>query len=138
MKHLVLALIPLAIALVLVVRVVSAKDDSAGKTLLSHDVYFTLKDNSALAKKKLVDSCKKYLTDHSGTVFFAAGVRAEEFTREVNDRDFDVALHIVFKDKQSHDKYQEAERHKQFIADGKDNWKTVRVFDSTVETVPQK
>jgi hypothetical protein len=133
MKHLLLALIPVAVALVLVVRVVSARDDAAGKNMLSHDVYFTLKDNSAEAKKKLVDSCKKYLTGHSGEVFFAAGPRAEEFSREVNDRDFDVALHIVFKDKASHDKYQDAEKHKQFIEEGRDNWKKVRVFDSYLE-----
>jgi hypothetical protein len=138
MKHLVLALIPLAVALVLVARVVSAKDDAAGKTLLSHDVYFALKDNSADAKKKLVDLCAKYLTRHEGTVFFAAGARAEEFTREVNDRDFDVALHIVFKDKAAHDKYQESERHKQFIEAGRDNWKKVRVFDSIIETAVEK
>jgi hypothetical protein len=101
-------------------------------SLLSHDVYFTLKDNSADSRNKLVDACKKYLTHHAGEVFFAAGTRAEEFTREINDRDFDVALHIVFKDKDAHDKYQDAERHKQFIEENKDNWKKVRVFDSMV------
>ena len=38
-------------------------------------VYFTLKDNSPAAKKKLVDACKKYLKDHDGTVYFSAGIR---------------------------------------------------------------
>jgi hypothetical protein len=109
------------------------KADTKGGAVLSHDVYFTLKDTSTEAKKKLVDACKKYLTRHPGEVFFAAGTRAEDFTREVNDRDFDVALHIVFKDKASHDTYQDAERHKQFIEENKDNWKKVRVFDSYVE-----
>src|SRR5437588_6787826 len=66
--------------------------------LLSHDVYFSLKDNSPAAKKKLVDSCKKYLSGHEGEVFFAAGTLAESLKREVNDLGFDVALHIVFKD----------------------------------------
>lgn len=99
-------------------------------SLLSHDVYFTLKDNSVDARNKLVVACKKYLSHHPGEVFFAAGTRAEEFDREINDRDFDVALHIVFKDKAAHNKYQDAERHKQFIAENKDNWKKVRVFDS--------
>ena len=51
----------------------------------------------------------------------------------VNDRDFDVALHIVFKDRAAHDQYQDAPRHKQFIDENKDNWKKVRVFDSEVE-----
>src|SRR5438105_2129115 len=66
------------------------------KTMLSHDVYFSLKDNSPAAKQKLVDACKKYLTGHEGEVFFAAGVLAESLKREVNDVNFDVALHIVF------------------------------------------
>ena len=102
-------------------------------TMLSHDVYFTLKDNSPEAKKKLVVACKKYLTAHEGEVFFAAGPLAESLKREVNDLQFDVALHIVFKDIASHDKYAVAKRHQQFIDENKDNWKKVRVFDSIVE-----
>ncbi len=101
--------------------------------MLSHDVYFSLKDNSPEAKKKLVAACKKYLSGHQGEVFFAAGTLAESLKREVNDVQFDVALHIVFKDMASHDKYQEAKRHQQFIDENKDNWKKVRVFDSIVE-----
>ena len=100
--------------------------------LLAHDVYFTLNDNSAAARQKLVDACKKYLTGHPGTVSFSAGARVEDLTRDVNDKDFDVALHLVFKDKAAHDAYQDAPRHKQFIDENKDNWKKVRVFDSTV------
>ena len=101
--------------------------------MLSHDVYFSLKDNSPEAKKKLVAACKKHLSGHPGEVFFAAGTLAESLKREVNDVHFDVALHIVFKDMASHDKYQEAKRHQQFIDENKDNWKKVRVFDSVVE-----
>jgi hypothetical protein len=97
-----------------------------------HNVFFSLKDNSAQAKKKLVDACKKYLTKHSGEVYFSAGVVAD-FDRPVNDRDWDVGLHIVFKDKASHDKYQDDPRHKQFIEENKDNWKKVRVFDTVVD-----
>lgn len=107
--------------------------DEPAPTMISHDVYFSLKDNSPEAKKKLVTACKKYLSKHPGTAFFAAGVLADDLKRDVNDRDFDVALHIVFKDKASHDKYQEAEMHKQFIEENKGNWKKVRVFDSVVE-----
>jgi len=104
-----------------------------GSKMLSHDVYFQLKDNSADAKKKLVAACKKYLTGHDGEVFFGAGVLAEELKREVNDVNFDVALHIVFKDMASHEKYQVAKRHEQFINENKDNWNKVRVFDSFIE-----
>ena len=115
----------------------SARAEEKAKTepMIVHDVYFTLKDNSAEAKNKLVAACKKYLTDHPGSVYFAAGIRAEEMKRSVNDLEFDVSLHIVFKDKAAHDKYEAADRHKQFIEENKDNWKKVRVFDSAVEPV---
>jgi hypothetical protein len=101
--------------------------------LLSHDVYFSLKDNSPAAKKKLVAACKKYLSGHDGEVFFAAGVLVESLKRKVNDLEFDVALHIVFKDLAAQEKYQVAKRHQQFIDENKQNWKKVRVFDSFVE-----
>jgi hypothetical protein len=103
-----------------------------GGPMLAHNVFFALKDNSVEAKKKLVDACKKHLHKHPGEVFFAAGTIAEDLKREVNDRDFDVSLHIVFKDKAAHDKYQDDKRHKQFIDENKDNWKKVRVFDSVI------
>jgi hypothetical protein len=104
----------------------------AKEPMIAHMVYFSLKDNSPAAKQKLVEACKKYLDQHPGTVFFAAGTLAEDFNRPVNDRDFDVALHLVFKNKAAHDKYQDDERHQRFISENKENWKKVRVFDSAV------
>jgi hypothetical protein len=103
--------------------------------LLSHDVYFSLNDASPAARDALVAACKKYLTGHPGVVAFSAGVLASELDRPVNDRDFDVALHMVFDGKASHDKYQDAPRHKQFIEENQKNWKKVRVFDSLVDAV---
>jgi hypothetical protein len=101
--------------------------------ILSHDVYFSLNDDSPQTRAKLIAACNKYLSGHPGTIWFAAGPIAEEFQRELNDQDFDVALHIVFKDKAAHDQYQTSERHLEFIAKNKDLWGKVRVFDSYVE-----
>jgi len=103
--------------------------------LLAHDVYFSLNDASPAARDALVAACKKYLTGHPGVVAFSAGVLASELDRPVNDRDFDVALHMVFDGRASHDKYQDAPRHKQFIEENQKNWKKVRVFDSLVDAV---
>ena len=103
--------------------------------VLAHDVYFTLRDASPEAKQKLVEACRRHLTGHEGTVFFAAGVRADEMAREVNDKGYDVSLHVYFRDKAAHDVYQEHPRHTQFIAEMNANWKTVRVFDSWVGTI---
>lgn len=99
---------------------------------LGHFVYFTLKDNSPAARQSLVNACHEYLTDHPGTVHFSAGVRAEVYQRPVNDQAFDVALAVVFKDEASHDAYQTAPRHKEFIASQSPNWAQVRVFDAMV------
>jgi hypothetical protein len=103
------------------------------ETVLAHDVFFELKEDTPAARAALVEACRKYLTGHPGTVSFAAGAIAEDLARPVNDRDFDVALHLYFKDKAAHDAYQDAPRHKQFIAEQQANWKTVRVFDSVVD-----
>lgn len=99
--------------------------------MLAHNVFFTLKESNEKNRRKLVDACHKYLSDHPGTVFYAAGT-VSDLDREVNDRDFDVGLHIIFKDRAAHDVYQDAAKHQQFIAENKDDWSKVRVFDSDV------
>src|SRR5205814_6171931 len=100
--------------------------------MIGHMVYFALADNSPAKVQAMVDACHKYLTQHPGAVFFAAGVRATAFARDVNVQDWDVALHIVFETKADHDAYQAAPRHRQFVAENKPNWKRVRVFNSEV------
>ena len=99
---------------------------------LAHNVFFKLKDNSDARVQELVAACKKYLNVQPGIVFFAAGPRVTDLTREVNDVDWDVGLHLVFNDKASHDSYQDDPTHNQFIAEMKSNWAGVRVFDSFV------
>src|SRR4051794_33064166 len=69
------------------------------ESMIGHMVYFKLNDNSDAKVQELVAACDKYLKDHQGTAFYAAGGLAKEFTREVNDRDWDVGLHLVFKSK---------------------------------------
>ena len=96
--------------------------------------YFTLNDPTDETINSLVAACHQYLKDHPGVVFFAAGTLVEELNRPVNDRDFHVALHVVFDNKASHDAYQTAEDHLKFISENKDGWKQVRVFDSYVES----
>lgn len=110
-----------------------ATADAAAEPQLAHMVFFTLKDKSPEARQKLVGACKKYLSKHPGTVYFSAGTLCKELDRPVNDREFDVALHLVFKNKADHDRYQDAALHLQFIEENKDNWMKVRVFDSVVE-----
>ncbi len=98
--------------------------------MISHNVYFTLIDDSAEARRALLAACRKYLTGHPGQVSMACGTPAEGFERPVNDRDWGVALHIVFADKAAHDKYQDSARHHQFVAESQPNWVRARVFDT--------
>src|SRR5690242_7739068 len=95
---------------------------SQDNELMGHSVFFTLKEPTAANVEKCVSACKKYLSIHPGTVFFACGTRAEEFTREVNDQDFHVSLHLVFQSKAAHDEYQEHPEHHQFIDECKPLW----------------
>ena len=100
---------------------------------LAHNVYFILNDNSQAARQKLVADCYKYLRDHPGVTFFAAGTIVEEHAREVNVRGWDVGLHVVFAGKRHHDLYQKAADHLKFIEANKQNWKAVHVYDTYVE-----
>ncbi len=111
-----------------------ATNVQAADPQLAHMVYFKLKDSSPAACEKLVAACQKYLSGHEGTVYFSAGVLAEEFKREVNDRDFDVALNLVFQNKAAHDTYQDHPRHNKFIEENRETWAKVRVFDSYLKT----
>jgi quinol monooxygenase YgiN len=100
--------------------------------MLGHMVYFTLKDRSPQAVAKLVEACRQYLSGHPGTVFFAAGTLVEDLARPVNQRDWDVALQLVFESREAHDQYQQHPRHLQFIEENKANWEKVRVYDAYV------
>jgi len=104
----------------------------AAEPHIVHNVFFTLNDNSQAACEQLVAACDKYLKDHPGVVYYSAGVVSPRLTRPVNDRAFDVALHVVFRSLADHDAYQVHPRHHDFITESKPNWKQVRVFDSEV------
>jgi len=103
------------------------------KPMIAHNVYFSLNDDSTEARQKLVAECHEYLADIPGIEFYAAGTLAEQFNRPVNDRDFQVALHLVFADGDAMETYLEHPRHLEFVERNKANWAKVRVFDSAVE-----
>jgi hypothetical protein len=130
-KHFVFMLA--VVAMVAIFGTVQAETPPKAPPMMSHNVYFSLKDNSPQAKQKLIAACKKYLSGHPDTVWFAVGSIAEEMKRDVNDRDFDVSLHLVFKNKAAYEPYAKATRHMKFIEENKDNWTKVRVFDSYLE-----
>jgi hypothetical protein len=112
--------------------------DDAAKAgpALSHAVYFTLKEDTKANREKLVAGCQKYLTGHEGLVSFSVGTLNPDLNRDVNDRDFDVALLMVFRSRADQDRYQVAPRHESFIAECSGLWEKVRVFDADVTIAP--
>lgn len=122
-----------SLPLILCALFLSAGIAKAESPQLAHMVFFQLNEDSDAAKQKLVAACDKYLSEHEGTVYYSAGVLAEDLDREVNVRDFHVALHLVFENKAAHDKYQTHPRHLKFIEENKADWKGVRVFDSYIK-----
>ena len=107
-----------------------ANDSATTGPLLTHSVFFDLKDNDDVSVQALVDGAYKYLEPHEGIVYFSAGARHSEYQRDVNDLDFDVALTIVFESTAAQEAYQVTEPHQQFIEELERNWERVRVFDS--------
>lgn len=99
----------------------------------AHAVYFTLSDHSQDARRQLVEACKRYLSRHEGTVHFSVGTIDEALARDVNVRDFDVSLYIIFENRAAHDLYQAHPRHTQFVEENQRNWAKVRVFDSSLQ-----
>lgn len=110
-----------------------AADDKPA-TMLVHDVFFTLQESTPENREKLLAACRKYLVDHPGVVFFACGTPSD-LDRPVNDRAWDVGLHVVFESRADHDRYQTAPAHLQFIEENRSTWKQVRVFDTDAVTV---
>jgi Stress responsive A/B Barrel Domain len=105
--------------------------------MLAHNVYFSLVDRSEAAIQKMLDDCRKFLPGHDGIVFFACGTPNPHLTRPVNDRDFDVSLHMIFESQTAHDAYQDAPSHHRFVSENKPNWRLVRVFDADVDGHPR-
>ena len=105
---------------------------------LSHDVFFELNDGSPSKCEALVKDCYDYLKGHDGVMEFSAGTRALDCTRDINDLRFHVALRMLFADAASHDAYQVAPRHQEFIKRNKAAWKSVRVFDSTISSAGKR
>lgn len=117
-----------ALALGMVVNARSTAPKAGPK--LAHMVFFTLKDQSAESVSAFVASCDKYLSGHPGVVHYSVGTIAKDVVEPVSDRDFDVALHLIFEGKSDADTYQKSDRHVQFVNENKAKFAKVRVFDS--------
>jgi len=113
----------------LTVAISFASDSDKVPAMLSHDVYFTLKDDSPQAREALVAALQEIPLRASRRCLVRSGPLVEEHQRDVNDVISMLPLHIVFKDKASHDKYQAAEAHTSLL---KSSRRTGSLFASSI------
>lgn len=106
---------------------------TAQEPMVGHVVFFKLRESTPNNRNRLVALCHELCKGHPGEVYFAVGEECGDFQRDVNDHDWDVALHIIFATMADHDFYQyKSERHQQFIAVDKGLAGRPRVFDSLI------
>jgi tetratricopeptide (TPR) repeat protein len=101
--------------------------------MVAHDIYISLKDNSPEARKNFVSDVKKLLPEYEGVAFWSVGSLAESIKRDYSDRNFDVAIHLVFKDMDAYEKYIASKARQDWVSERQSGWKQVRTFDSIVE-----
>ncbi len=101
---------------------------------IAHAVFFTLADKSPEGLAKFLEAVNTLNTPPQASYrFFATGERMPGLDRDVNDKEFDVALFIVFADRKGFDDYIPSASHLKFVEANKTKWKGVRVFDSTLQ-----
>ena len=105
---------------------------SPPERLLAHDVFITLQDDSVEACEALAQDCRDSLSDIPSVLELDAGVRAPSQTREVNDIEYDVVLHVTFADVEGLEAYIVHPDHEAFVERMLPNVAAVRVFDSWV------
>lgn len=94
-----------------------------------HFVLFWMKPGSTdAARAKLMQDAKDYLGRIPTVRHLWAGKPAMT-PREVVDNSYDVGLCVVLDDSAGHDVYQIHELHKDFIAQNKEHWDRVQIYD---------
>ncbi|HWN96601.1 MAG TPA: Dabb family protein [Methylomirabilota bacterium] len=99
--------------------------------MFSHVVIFWTDPKKASAADDLIAGAKKYLTGIPDILHFHIGKMVASH-RPVVDQSYQVALNVVFKDKQAQDTYQEHPLHVEFVEKAfKPNCLKVVVYDFT-------
>jgi hypothetical protein len=102
---------------------------------LMHSIYFSLVDKSAASIKKFTEICVKLLSDHPGTCVFAIGELAN-LKRDVSISNYDVAMNILWKNKDAYNNYLKSKKHEDFFPATKGMIGDTYVFDSYLVETP--
>lgn len=82
---------------------------------LAHTILFRVSDTSKDLVRDFIDLCTKYLSRHPGQEYYSIGYRALEMERPVNAKNFEVHVHMVFKDLAAYQAYTKTKVHDDFI-----------------------
>ena len=96
--------------------------------MFSHVVIFWTDPADPNAADKLVAGGHKYLKPIPGALHFHMGKMVGSH-RPVVDQTYQVALNLVFTDKQAQDDYQVHPEHLKFIEECRQLWQRVTVYD---------
>lgn len=82
-----------------------------------HSTYFKLEMGSSEAiRKAYMETCRAFLSGSQGMMSFWVGEIAEDMNREVNDKDFHIAMNQMFESEAMFDIYNGHDpRHEQFV-----------------------
>ena len=98
--------------------------------MLVHTVFFWLRkdlDDAQISKFRMgLESLK--VIEHAQSVFIGRPAAVAE--PPVCDGSYDFCLTVILKDVPAHDAYQAHEKHQDFIANHKDKWEKVKVYDA--------
>jgi len=96
------------------VRGIANELNTKFKTMFSHVVIFWTDPNKPRAADELIAAAQKHLKVPPGIVHFHVGKMVPSH-RPVVDQSYQVALNIVFADKQAQDNYQAHPSHLEFV-----------------------
>lgn len=105
---------------------------------LCHMVYFKLADRLPKTKARFIEYCREYLSGYAGQTHFSVGPRDVEMQRDVNARDFDVTMNMIFRNKKFYEAYSNADKHKEFIFQTAGMSTARKVYDSFIDEPPKK
>ncbi|HCR29932.1 MAG TPA: hypothetical protein DIV79_07950 [Opitutae bacterium] len=99
--------------------------------MLVHTVFFNFAEASTEADiQSCADDARNLLGKIETVKALYVGSPADTEVRPVSIRDFDLCLTVVFDSIADHDVYQTHSLHDDFIANNKDNWAKVQVYDA--------
>jgi stress responsive alpha/beta barrel protein len=106
----------------------------------AHMFFFQLCDTTSELVDQFIELCRKYLSGHPGQEHFSVGVRALDIIRDVSGTNFEVSVHMIFKNIAAFDAYSAAPEHQEFITQSAGMSPTRIVYDSylTLAVLPDE